>query len=439
MANQMANYLKQQGIQKGDKVAVLGYRNNTAIIGIMGILKLGAVFVPLDPGVPEQRTKYIRENSEWKYLLDTKKENEWKNFSNEYEMISIDSNSLAYIIYTSGSTGQPKGVMISNAAAVNTILDINKKFNITSNDKIAGISSLCFDLSIYDIFGTFAAGASLVIIENQRNMQDVMNCIEKNKVTVWNSVPAIMDMGIRYINNSKNTDYIWEQNSYEYVVNNKKMYWSPAAVWKIKDNTLYVNKKAFNDPFIVKLLPELYFFVQEGKSKQEILDEFSDLSANRLEEYINQFIDDHILVDSILTPEELFGTQDNLFQHTFGQRLIYDAEAYQKFKNVQMRRHLEYSGESTKLPRDFKYPDVIKNRKSTRVFNEKEKIPFNTFSAAISVFAKTGRVLEYLMKKKKFHSIHFQQLYLCLHKEMRMEKKNITIQVQVACIQLIYS
>ena len=105
------------------------------------------------------------------------------------------------------------------------------------------------------------------------------------------------------------------------------MYWSPAAVWKIKDNTLYVNKKAFNDPFIVKLLPELYFFVQEGKSKQEILDEFSDLSANRLEEYINQFIDDHILVDSILTPEELFGTQDNLFQHTFGQRLIYDAEA----------------------------------------------------------------------------------------------------------------
>ena len=117
----------------------------------MGILKLGAVFVPLDPGVPEQRTKYIRENSEWKYLLDTKKENEWKNFSNEYEMISIDSNSLAYIIYTSGSTGQPKGVMISNAAAVNTILDINKKFNITSNDKIAGISSLCFDLSIYDI------------------------------------------------------------------------------------------------------------------------------------------------------------------------------------------------------------------------------------------------------------------------------------------------
>lgn len=387
MANQMANYLKQQGIQKGDKVAVLGYRNNTAIIGIMGILKLGAVFVPLDPGVPEQRTKYIRENSEWKYLLDTKKENEWKNFSNEYEMISIDSNSLAYIIYTSGSTGQPKGVMISNAAAVNTILDINKKFNITSNDKIAGISSLCFDLSIYDIFGTFAAGASLVIIENQRNMQDVMNCIEKNKVTVWNSVPAIMDMGIRYINNSKNTDYIWEQNSYEYVVNNKKMYWSPAAVWKIKDNTLYVNKKAFNDPFIVKLLPELYFFVQEGKSKQEILDEFSDLSANRLEEYINQFIDDHILVDSILTPEELFGTQDNLFQHTFGQRLIYDAEAYQKFKNVQMRRHLEYSGESTKLPRAFKYPDVIKNRKSTRVFNEKEKIPFNTFSAAISVFA----------------------------------------------------
>lgn len=387
MANQMANYLEERGIEKGDRVAILGHRNHSAIIGILGILKLGATYVPIDSEVPKERRKYIQNNSECKYLLDTKKENEWKNFSNQYEIGIVDKNSLAYIMYTSGSTGKPKGVMISNTAVVNTILDINKKFHITSHDKIAGISSLCFDLSTYDIFGTFIAGASLVIIENQRNIQDVISCIEKNKITVWNSVPAIIDMGIRYIENSKDMDYVWNRNDNGYKLDNKKLYWSPGAIWKIKNNILIINNKVFDDPFIVKLFPELYFFIQDGRSTQEILDEFSNISMNNLVEYLKKLIDEHILVDSILTPEELFGTQDKLFQHTFGERLIYDVDAYQEFKSMQMHRRLNYQGKNVKLLKNFQYPDVIKNRKSTRVFNEEEKIPFNIFSAAISIFA----------------------------------------------------
>ena len=179
MSNQMANYLKEKEIEKGDKVAILGYRDFNTIVGVLGILKLGAAYVPLDPEVPKERREFIRKNSEYKYLLDTKNENEWTKYACQYEIEKFDETSLAYIIYTSGSTGKPKGVMISNSAAVNTILNINKKFGITSNDRIAGISSLCFDLSVYDIFGAFEAGASMVVIKDQRNMQDVIKTVEK--------------------------------------------------------------------------------------------------------------------------------------------------------------------------------------------------------------------------------------------------------------------
>lgn len=386
-ANKIANYLKEKKIEKGDKVAVLGYRNFNTIAGILGILKIGAVFVPLDPQVPEERKKYIKENSEYKCLLDFVKEDEWENFSPHFVTKSVDINSLGYIIYTSGSTGKPKGVMISNAAAVNTILDINKKFNVTSKDRIAGISSLCFDLSIYDIFGTFAAGAGLVIIKDQRNMQDIIQCIEKNKVTIWNSVPAIMDMGVRYINNSEENNYLWDKNEEDYELHDKKLYWSPAMVWKLKNNTLMINDKVFNEPFIVKLFPELYFYVQDGRTKKEITDNFSNTSKNNLLNWIDKLLDEKFLVNSILTPEEIFETQDKLFQHIYGQKLIYDADSYEKFKNKQMNRQLDYKRKSIKLNNNVKYPDVIENRRSIRNFNTKEKIPFDIFSAALSIFA----------------------------------------------------
>lgn len=72
MSNQMANYLKEKEIEKGDKVAILGYRDFNTIVGVLGILKLGAAYVPLDPEVPKERREFIRKNSEYKYLLDTK-------------------------------------------------------------------------------------------------------------------------------------------------------------------------------------------------------------------------------------------------------------------------------------------------------------------------------------------------------------------------------
>jgi len=128
---------------------------------------------------------YIRENLE--------------QYSSEYIDVNIHAEDIAYTIYTSGSTGRPKGVVISHGAAANTIIDINRKFNVNENDRIIGLSSMCFDLSVYDIFGALAAGAALVMIEDQRDALELIKTVEEKQITIWNSVPAIMDMMIESI------------------------------------------------------------------------------------------------------------------------------------------------------------------------------------------------------------------------------------------------
>lgn len=87
---------------------------------------------------------------------------------------------LCYIYFR--STGQPKGVAVTHKEAVNTILDINSKFHINENDKIIGISSLSFDLSVYDIFGALSTGAELVQIETQKDLNALKRVIKENKL-----------------------------------------------------------------------------------------------------------------------------------------------------------------------------------------------------------------------------------------------------------------
>lgn len=111
-------------------------------------------------------------------------------------IVEIPLENPAYIIHTSGTTGDPKGVVISHKAAVNTIEDINSRFDINSADRMFGLANLAFDLSVYDIFGAFNAGAALVLPdpEKQKDPYYWVETIKKNEITVWNSVPAQMQM-----------------------------------------------------------------------------------------------------------------------------------------------------------------------------------------------------------------------------------------------------
>ena len=108
---------------------------------------------------------------------------------------------LAYLIFTSGSTGEPKGVMTDHRGAVNTILDVNERFGVGPEDRVLALSALHFDLSVYDIFGLLAAGGTVVIPEAgaTRDPRRWVELIQQERVTVWNTVPALMEMLVEHL------------------------------------------------------------------------------------------------------------------------------------------------------------------------------------------------------------------------------------------------
>ncbi|MQT44737.1 amino acid adenylation domain-containing protein, partial [Pseudomonas sp. FSL R10-0765] len=108
---------------------------------------------------------------------------------------------LAYVIYTSGSTGEPKGVMISHRAALNTIQDINRRMQVRAQDRMLGLAQLSFDLSVYDLFGPLAVGASLVLPDPARGADPShwAELVQRHHVTLWNSVPAQLQMLAHYL------------------------------------------------------------------------------------------------------------------------------------------------------------------------------------------------------------------------------------------------
>lgn len=195
-SNQVARFLVESGIKSNDNVGILAKRSIETIINIIGVLKAGGAYVPINPEFPEERRQYILNDSNCNMLLEPEFYND-KNL-NSYSCDALENddnpNDVAYIIYTSGSTGRPKGVIIKHKAAANTIIDINNKFEVGEKDRIIGLSSMCFDLSVYDIFGALSTGASLVLVRDQRNAKEIIDIINSKEITFWNSVPAIMDM-----------------------------------------------------------------------------------------------------------------------------------------------------------------------------------------------------------------------------------------------------
>lgn len=201
-SNQIAHYLKEFNYNHGSYIGVWAERRIETIINIVAILKAGYAYIPVNPEHPKERIEYILQHSGAKMIVypDLYEKDNLSTYSQE--ALNNDESSLndkAYVIYTSGSTGRPKGVVITHEAVVNTLIDINRKFNVNSEDKIIGLSSMCFDLSVYDIFGALISGAQLVMIPDLLDMDNIYQVVVKEKITVWNSVPAIMGM---YIENS---------------------------------------------------------------------------------------------------------------------------------------------------------------------------------------------------------------------------------------------
>lgn len=207
-ANRVANYLSDNGIEQGDTVVILADKSITSIANMLGVIKIGGVFVPVDAKFPYERQQYIYRNCQGKILLS---DNSYKQSIKEYSEIWQEKNQLleedsAYIIYTSGTTGMPKGVEISHLSVTNTIQDINQKFLVSDLDNFLCLSSFSFDLSIYDLFGSLAVGASLFLVDDQRDADTILDSIEKEKISIWNSVPAILELVVARIETRKKYD-----------------------------------------------------------------------------------------------------------------------------------------------------------------------------------------------------------------------------------------
>ncbi len=171
----IADELQKCSCKAGDYVGIKLNKSFFQIASVLGTLLIGAAFVPIDNDQPEIRADKILEIAKIKCLIGEKEETH--KYREKYKWIDKDSvilkksydeivndnfDDVAYVIFTSGSTGEPKGVVIEQQAVVNTIIDINERFQVKDKDSILALSQLHFDLSVYDIFGMLATGGTIV-------------------------------------------------------------------------------------------------------------------------------------------------------------------------------------------------------------------------------------------------------------------------------------
>ncbi len=220
LANKTGRCLQQRGAARNRLVAVVMEKGWEQIVASVGVLVSGAAYVPIDGQLPEARIHELLAHAEVELVLTQRQLKSRLSWPDGIIPICLDDpcigeadsadvptvqeqTDLAYVIYTSGSTGEPKGVMIDHCGAVNTIVDMNSRFGVGPDDRVLALSSLSFDLSVYDIFGTLAAGGAIVVPDADKRLdpEHWLDRLEQDRVTIWNSVPALMNVLIEYTRN----------------------------------------------------------------------------------------------------------------------------------------------------------------------------------------------------------------------------------------------
>ncbi|WP_436499027.1 non-ribosomal peptide synthetase/MFS transporter [Actinokineospora sp. HUAS TT18] len=195
------------GVERDELVAVAMERGAEQVIACLAIQAAGGAYLPIDPDLPTQRRHQLLARGGCTLAITQPwiADQDWPAGITvltvpaepaDAVLPEVDPDALGYVIFTSGSTGEPKGVMIDHAAAVNTIRDINDRFAVTADDRVLAVSALSFDLSVWDIYGTLAAGGTLVIPaqESAKDPAAWAEHVATDRITVWDSVPALMEL-----------------------------------------------------------------------------------------------------------------------------------------------------------------------------------------------------------------------------------------------------
>jgi len=216
----VADALAAAGCRPGVRVAIVLDKGVDQVAAVLGTLRMGAVYVPIDRIQPVCRRDAILERAGVRLALGSADAldgwpdgvrviavdrlavppSEAVSFDPD-PAVAIDPETAAYVIFTSGSTGVPKGVEISHRAALNTIADINRRFAVGPDDRGLAVSNLGFDLSVYDLFGLLGVGGGLVLPDPAR-LNDPSHwaaLASRHRVSLWNSVPALMQMLLAYL------------------------------------------------------------------------------------------------------------------------------------------------------------------------------------------------------------------------------------------------
>jgi amino acid adenylation domain-containing protein len=212
-ANQLAHYLITLGIGPEKLVGICLERSVEMVVGLLGILKAGGAYLPLDPAYPEERLRFMMEDSQVSVLLTQQKliqDQEWtidaddarpSSFEPGLQIVCLDrdratieqqcsdnpspnigSQNLAYVIYTSGSTGIPKGVQIEHRSVVNCLVSIEKQIKLKPQDAWLAVTTICFDIATLELFLPLITGAK-VILTNTEESGDATRLIDRIKTS----------------------------------------------------------------------------------------------------------------------------------------------------------------------------------------------------------------------------------------------------------------
>lgn len=216
-ANRLAHELLNRGVKPGDHVGAVVGRGFGMVAALLAILKCGAAYVPIEPDYPLERKNHLLRHSG--AALAITEDGEPLDAAVKVRLRDLDGSALpahnpevpvsgqdlAYIMYTSGSTGMPKGVMIEHHSAVNLIQWVNRTLQMTRQDRGLFVTSMCFDLSVYDIFGMLAAGGTIVVSPKGRasDPAELKRLLAEERITFWNSVPTTLQTLVRHLTRSE--------------------------------------------------------------------------------------------------------------------------------------------------------------------------------------------------------------------------------------------
>ena len=217
-ANQLAHYLQGLGVGPEKLVGICVQRSLEMVVGLLGILKAGGTYVPLDPSYPKERLAFIMEDSQVSVLLTSARiieglkmrdsdsrssildpqmkmvclDTNWDTIARESEQnpgSEVKPDNLAYVIHTSGSTGTPKGVAIEHRNTVNLLQWANTAYGPRELAGVLASTSICFDLSVFEIFLPLCCGGRVILVENALCLDSTL---ERNDLTLINTVPSVM-------------------------------------------------------------------------------------------------------------------------------------------------------------------------------------------------------------------------------------------------------